>query len=61
MTSSSLDNKRESEYSAYEGPPSKRYSIIAAISKNSLELAAISERNTNGAVFTQFTDELSKR
>ena len=53
--------KGKSAYSAYEGPPSKRYSKIAAISEISLELVTISERNTNGVVFTEFTDELVKK
>ena len=44
--------KGKSRYAAYEGPSSKRYSIIVVISENSLEFVAISERNTNGAVFT---------
>ena len=48
-------------YDAYEGPPSKRYSIIAAISENSLELATIREGNTNGTVFAEFIGELSKK
>ena len=53
--------KGKSGYAAYEGPPSKRYSIIATINANSLELAAISERNTNGTVFTEFIYELAKK
>ena len=61
MTSPSLFNKRKCEYSGYEGTPSKIYSIVASISENSLELAAISKRNTNGAVLTEFIDELAKK
>ena len=53
--------KGKSGYVTYEGPPSKRHSIIAAISENSLELAAIDERNTNWMVFTDFIDELVKK
>ena len=39
----------------------KKYTIIAAISENYLELVAICEWNTNGAVFTQFINELGKK
>ena len=47
---------RKFGYVIYEGPSSKRYSIIAAISENSLEHAAINE-----LVFTEFIDELVKK
>ena len=56
-----MDNKRKSGYAAYEGPPSKRYFIIMFSTNNSLEIAAISERNSNGVVFTLFIDDLAKK
>ena len=53
--------KGRSGYAVYEGQPSKRYSVIAAISKGSLELSTISELNTNGSVFIEFIDELENK
>ena len=50
--------KGRSGYAVYEGQPSKRYSVIAAISEGSLDLATISELNTNESVFVEFIDEL---
>ena len=41
--------------------PSFKYSVIAAISEDALELATISKDNTNGDVFVAFIEELDKR
>ena len=41
--------------------PSFKYSVIAAISEDALELATISKDNTNGDVFVAFLEELDKR
>ena len=47
-------------YVIQEQPPHK-YSVIAAISEEALELWAISDTNTNGDVFIAFIEELDTR